>query len=504
MTKTNKAGTNLNKLTILHSNDLHGDFLAKEVDTELLGGISMLSGYVSKVRAETPNVLYVIAGDMLQGSIIDSEFMGLSTIEIMNLLGPDVATVGNHEIDYGLAHLLFLERCAKFPIVNANLYIKNPYTRLFKSHHMVKIDGMRIMFIGVTTEDILMGIKSDVLGSFVDIEDAAREVGTICNAHKRIDVDYTILLTHIGFEEDKRLAELLDPDWGVDLIIGGHTHTILEEPAFVNDIIVVQAGVGTKQIGRLDLVIDTDQNDDVEYDWQLIPIIAEHCPRDEQMEETITRFKSETDEKYERILCSFARELTHPDRYQETELGNLISDILRKNLGLDVMMIGSGSIRKPTIPTVFTLLDLRELFPYDDKVKVITVTGAQLRQMLKYMFRDEMFDSDHTEFYQFSYGMKMVYDRQKKDFTTLELDGEPIQDSKTYTIGLQEYHVTNFNDCFGFPVDDVLANADAKIASTSIQDVLIEDLSADGMRDAQVEGRIVVEGPAGEREPWKE
>jgi len=504
MPQTHEAGSNLKKLTILHSNDLHGDFLAKEVDAELLGGISMLSGYVKKVRAETENVIYVIAGDMLQGSIIDSEFLGLSTIEIMNLLGPDVATVGNHEIDYGLAHLLFLERCAKFPIVNANLYIKNPYTRLFSSHHMMKVGGMRIMFIGVTTEDILMGIKSDVLGSFVDIEDAAREVGAICNAHRRIDVDYTILLTHIGFEEDKRLAELLDSRWGVDLIIGGHTHTILEEPALINDIIVVQAGVGTKQIGRLDLVIDTDQNDDVEYEWQLIPITEEHCPRDETMEQTIAKFKEETDEKYERIVCSFTRELTHPDRYQETELGNLISDILRSKLGIDLMMVGSGSIRKTSIPTILTLLGLRELFPYDDKVRAVTVTGAQLKRMLLYMFRDEMFDSDHTEFYQFSYGIKMVYDRAKKELVTLELDGKPIEDDQTYIVGLQEYHFINFNDCFGFSVDEVVANAEAKIASTSIQDILVEDLSSDGVRDAQVEGRIVVSGPLGEREPYHE
>ncbi len=115
----------LRKIVLLHSNDLHGDFLAEEVDETLLGGISMLSGYVHKVRSEYKNTIYCIAGDMLQGSIIDSEYKGLSTIEIMNLLRPDVASIGNHEVDYGLAHLLFLERCARFPIVCANLFIKN-------------------------------------------------------------------------------------------------------------------------------------------------------------------------------------------------------------------------------------------------------------------------------------------------------------------------------------------------------------------------------------------
>ena len=80
------------KITILHSNDLHGDFLAEQVDEKLVGGVSMLSGYIEKVRAEQPNTIYVIAGDMFRGSVIDSEYKGLSTIEIMNALAPDIVT----------------------------------------------------------------------------------------------------------------------------------------------------------------------------------------------------------------------------------------------------------------------------------------------------------------------------------------------------------------------------------------------------------------------------
>ena len=92
------------KITILHSNDLHGDFLAEQVDEKLVGGVSMLSGYIEKVRAEEPNTIYAIAGDMFRGSVIDSEYKGLSTIEIMNALAPDIVTIGNHEVDYGIAH----------------------------------------------------------------------------------------------------------------------------------------------------------------------------------------------------------------------------------------------------------------------------------------------------------------------------------------------------------------------------------------------------------------
>ena len=85
-------------------------------------------------------------------------------------------------------------------------------------------------------------------------------MGIICNAYKNDDIDLTVLLTHIGFESDKELAAMLKPEWGVDMIIGGHSHTILEQPAQVNNILIAQAGVGTDQIGRFDIVVDDDTN----------------------------------------------------------------------------------------------------------------------------------------------------------------------------------------------------------------------------------------------------
>ena len=165
------------KLTLLHSNDLHGDFLSENIDKKLVGGVSRLSGYVSKVREKEKNVLYAIAGDMFRGSIIDSEFKGISTIEIMNILSPDVVTIGNHETDYGISHLLFLEKCARFPIINANLFIKTNRARLFSPYKIIEIDGMKILFIGIVTEEVLANAKNEgLIGTFVDVEEAAMEV----------------------------------------------------------------------------------------------------------------------------------------------------------------------------------------------------------------------------------------------------------------------------------------------------------------------------------------
>jgi len=480
-------------LTLLHSNDLHGDFLVQEIDKKSVGGLSMLSGYVDKVRAEEENVLYCISGDMVQGSIIDTEFKGISTIDLMNLLGPDVVGLGNHEVDYGLTHLLFLERCAKFPIVNANIFIKHPYTRLFNPYVFLNVGGIKMMFIGIVTEDIFSSIKSDdLISSFIDIEDAAKEVGRICDTFHGVDVDFTVLLTHVGFEEDIKLAELLDPAWGVDLILGGHSHTILEKPVEVNGMLIAQAGVGTEQIGRFDILVDMDTNTYASYKWQLIPITPDNCPVDNVMEEILTSYKMRTDDKFGRILCEFPRRLTHPDRYQETELGDMFADVFDAVFDVDLTFYGSGSIRKPEAGPIITLGDLKELCPFSGKFIRLEATGAQIKQMLRHIFREETFLGDHTEFFQFSDDIRCIWNREKQDFEKLELGRLTVKDDKQYTIALQEYHYKNTESSLGITLDELLKNAPEFILATSEFDILVEYLPCYDMDKCDMNNRLII------------
>ncbi len=484
---------NTKKLTLLHSNDMHGDFLAEHVDENLVGGVSMLSGYVNKVRQEEKNVIYAIAGDMFRGSIIDSEFQGISTIQIMNMLGPDVVTLGNHEVDYGVAHLLFLEKCAEFPIINANLHIKTNNARLFDPCYVMEIDGMKVLFIGILTEVALAQCKTDgLIGTFVTLEDAAEEVGRICNTYNATDIDFTVLLTHIGFEEDKALAALLDPAWGVDVIIGGHSHTFLDEPAVVNGIPVVQAGTGTDQIGRFDIVINTDENCIDSYSWKNIPINAENCPRDPAIEDIIHTYKERTDAKYGQIVTKFVRQLTHPTRIRETELGDLISDVLKDSLGVDVFLLGSGSIRNEQLGPVVTKGDLNECFPYDDAVHMVYVTGAQLKRMVKRMLRDEALGGAHTEFYQLSHGLVVEYEQPTHSFLRFDFEGEPVDDERVFTVGLQHFHYLNMKESFDVSLDELRANHADRVISTSCTQIIEEALSATQHQNASGKGRLIL------------
>ena len=485
---------NIKKLTILHSNDLHGDFLAEEVDEKLIGGVSMLSGYVSRVRSEEKNAIYCIAGDMFRGSVIDSEFRGISTIEIMNMLSPDVVTIGNHEIDYGIAHLLFLEKCAKFPIVNANLHITTNHARLFRSHHVIEMDGMKILFIGILTESVLpMAKKEALVGGFVDIHDAATEVERICNAYNSLDIDCTVLLTHIGFEEDKLLAAELDPSLGVDIIIGGHSHTYLEEPACVNGILIAQAGMGTDQIGRFDLEIDTDTNSVHGFRWRSVPITDEHCARDLALEDILNRYKLEAEQKYSRVVTRLKRRLTHPSWYQETELGGLLADILQESLRLDMMLVGSGSIRVSELGPIVLLSDLTECLPYDDSAIALWVTGAQLKKMILYMLRDEVWEGTHCEFFQLSEGVRVVYNKQDHTLKEFSLHGEPIADERVYKIGLQYFFYLNMLDFFSVSHEEIEANGKPRRVATSCREVLDEYMSCHQNLDHPISGRLEIE-----------
>jgi 5'-nucleotidase len=484
---------NTKQFTILHSNDMHGDFLAEISGQEgdLIGGLALLSGYINKVREEEENVLYVISGDMVQGSLIDSEFKGISTIEIMNYLAPDVVSLGNHEFDYGLPHLLFLEKMANFPIVNANLYIKQYNKRLMQPYLILQKAGFDIMFTGIITEKVMDSIKQDELvGSFVTLEDASREVGKITNDYKNDDIDLTILLTHIGFESDIELAGLLKPEWGVDLIIGGHSHTILEKPHEKNKILITQAGVGTNQIGRFDITVDDDTNSIVDYKWQLIPINDDLAEPDTKLQEYIDSFKEVVDRKYNSIISKLAQKLYHPKREEETTLGNLIADSFADTAQCHVMMVGSGSIRSKELGPVVTLKDLLNCFPYDDVLTRFEITGDKLKKIFSHVMRTENRNSE-GECYQVNNRVHAIYDDNSHALTSLKIDETPVSNKAPYTICLQGFHVSNSDSYLNISKEELLQSGKSRVVSTSAQEVLDEYLRNHQNITRKIEGRLV-------------
>jgi len=278
----------------------------------------------------------------------------------------------------------------------------------------------------------------------------------------------------------------------VDIIIGGHSHTFLEEPVVINDILIVQAGTGTDQIGRFDITVDTDNNRLCDYRWQSIPIDVTHCPKDAALEGIISYYKTQTDAKYQRMITRFKRQLTHPSRYRETELGNLFADIMKDSLRMDMMLLGSGSIRTTELGPIVLLSDLAECFPYNDPIYMCQITGAQLRRMILYMLRDEALEGGHTEFYQLSDGLEIVYDRNTHSFSKFDFHQLPLEDDHMYSVGIQSYHFKNFEAMYSVPIEEIYQNGKPRMVATDSQEILEEYLSEHQNLDRTVSGRLII------------
>ncbi len=222
--------------------------------------------------------------------------------------------------------------------------------------------------------------------------------------------------------------------------------------------------------------MNTDENRMESYKWQLVEINEKNCPKDKEIEDIILRYKNETDSKYNCILTRFADVYTHPERNTETELGRIFSDGFKEMTGVDIMLTGSGSIRSASLGTVVTRQDLLTCFPFGDAIHRITVTGEQLRRMVKHILRDDAWRGI-TEFYQFSKGFRVVYDKTRREILSLTLNGEDIKDDKLYTIGLQDYHFNNMDEFLNVSLEEVRKNAPTRKLATNCTDVIEEYMS---------------------------
>ncbi len=483
---------NTKQFTILHSNDLHGDFKSSYVDAHdhHEGGLSLLSGYINRVKQEKENVLYFISGDIVQGSLLCSEFQAISSIELINYLSPDAVALGNHEFDYGFAHLLFLEKLAYFPIISANLYIKKHNRRIMNSHLIIEKDGFEILVIGILTEEALASIgREPAIAKLVTIKNACDEIGMICNTYKTEDIDLTIVLTHIGLEEDKKLAAQLNPTWGVDMIIGGHSHTIMDKPLLVNNIIIAHAGEGTNQIGRFEITVDDDTNSIVKYYWDLVPINCNTVDNDLDLQNFLEGLQSELDIRLNTLICRFLEPLEHSRHDGESAIGNLFADILMNQSRADIALVGSGSIRANTLGPAVTLGHIKTIYPFDDKLIKVKLSGKQLLAIFN-AYLDPENRSNSGEFYQTSHNIRVQYCLSDKTVSSFTINGQQIEGDANYKVCIEEYHFNNLKNIFNFSAEEI-SLLKPRVAAHSCRDVFIEYLGGLNAISSSIEGRII-------------
>lgn len=471
-------GKKLREIVILHSNDIHGKFTGKKDENgKVRGSLAQVAGYVSKIKKEYPHALYCIAGDAFQGSLIDSDYQGLSTMDILNLIDIDMMSLGNHELDYGISHMIFVSRYAEFPILNANFRVKKNDRTLFKPSESYTCGRLRILFIGLLTQNIVDQTRAEgLVGSFVTVKDSAEEVRNIIE-HERakgMNPDITVLLTHIGFDDDKKLAASLDPSLGVKVIIGGHSHTYLDEPAVVNDILIVQAGMENTHIGELHLFVDPSagsENRIENWEWKMVPVDEEHCPEDKFVKAMINTYMLDIDAKYSAVVTRLKRRLDNFGRGNTTEVGQLFVDAFTNSLDIDIMMMASSSTRCYNMDMTVTLQDLREAYPYDGKIYKVKVTGRQLKRMIKHMLRDEVLDDWKDAFFHTSKDLHIVYTRAARELE-LSFRGKPVKNYQLFTVGLQEFYFINAETVLGISCEELTKRGGLRVAAPDAFEVL--------------------------------
>lgn len=489
---------NIRKITILHSNDIHGQFTGTTDDEgHVKGSLAQLSGYISKAKAENPDTIYCNAGDMFQGSLIDSDFLGLSTMQILNLMDIDVMSLGNHELDYGISHMLFVSRYADFPIVNANFLVSSNQRHLFRPHAVVKLGDLDVLFIGLITQDILDMTRAEgIVGTFVSVEDAEKEIRRAKERAvevKGFDPDLTVLLTHIGYEADLELAKSLPADLGVDIIVGGHSHTYLEEPAVVNDIIIVQAGMENTHLGRLDIDYNQEERKIGNWTWEMIPVDDEHCPTDNFVRAMVNTYVLDIDEKYGAVITRLRRTLDNYGRGNATEVGQLFADAFADSLDVDIFMLAASSLRCYSLDMTVTLQDLREAYPYDGKIVAFKVTGETLYRMIWHMLRPAVLDDWEDVFFHTSRDLHIDYDRDAAGLT-LTFRGVPVELDKMYTIGMQEFYYSSSDIGFGIGPEELIGNGRLKVAAPDAFGLLQDYFRENPNMGGPIDNRFMLHG----------
>lgn len=242
-------------LVILHTNDFHSQIEPFQSGRNAgTGGLLSLSGYLEEMRKEYPDLLYLDAGDYNQGTPYFNLFGGKVEVEGMNSLGLFATTLGNHEFDNGLKDLVSRLKMADYHILCANYDILyRPLRKLVQPYVIVRINGKKIGIIGLTLN--LNGLVSSEVLRFMQYRDPVQTANKLASWLKRKGCDLVICLTHQGFDADIKLAA---QSRNIHLIIGGHSHTFLEEPVTEADldgykVVIVQTGAYGVYAGRVDI-----------------------------------------------------------------------------------------------------------------------------------------------------------------------------------------------------------------------------------------------------------
>ncbi|HVS13843.1 MAG TPA: bifunctional metallophosphatase/5'-nucleotidase [Thermoanaerobaculia bacterium] len=514
-------------LTILHTNDVHARYLPidryggacrDDADPETcFGGVARRATMIGRIRGEEDHVLLLDAGDQFQGTLFYSRFKGMVAAETMNHLRYDAMVVGNHELDDGPQVLARFAAAIRFPLLATNVDasgVPELAAHLAKST-VVEIEGRRIGFVGFVTEEVPQLSSPGPDLRFLPIEETvSAEVARL----EREGVDIVIALSHAGFLRDRRVGESVP---GIDVIVGGHTNTLLSNtapdaegpyPCVVTSprgepVLVVSDFAYGKYLGRLDVVFD---GRGVATGWQGDPILLDvEVAQDPETLALIEPFAQELRAFAAEPVGSAAVLLDGREsscRFGECNLGNLIADALleegRARGGAQVALQNGGGVRSSISAGPITIGQVLEVLPFGNTVSTFGLRGSDLLAVLEHgvgVVEDP--DNDGTGRFLQVAGLRYAFSRSApageriRNVEVLESeqptaegepDWRPLDPERVYRV------VTNNFSRGGGDGFEVLRDRaiDPYDQGRVVADVLVDHLRANDPVNPQLEGRI--------------
>jgi len=416
------------KVTLLQVNDV---YQFAPVDQGKAGGLGRVLTLRKSIQQQNPNTLLLMAGDTISPSVESITYKGAQMIEAWNAIGLDYATYGNHEFDFGPDVLAQRVSESKFGWIAANVIDKRTGQPFGGAQRSVvrEFGGIKIGLFGLVLPETRITSRPGDNVEFRSPCDTAKEV--VSELHSE-GVKVVVALTHLSMREDKEVARCA----GVNLIVGGHEHTLLESHAGIAPIFKMTSDA--RELGRIDLNITPDGELD-SIDWKVIPVDS----TTKEAPEFAAIYR-----KYSSLLAELAKPVgrtsvaldarSKENRTRETNAGNFVADAFRKATAADIGFMNGGSIRADAVigPGTLTQRDLLSMLPFKNKLVKIEVTGATLRAALEHGVSRSAEDAEPGGFPQVS-GVKFSFDATRKPGSRLvdvTVNGLPLDDAKKYTL----------------------------------------------------------------------
>jgi 5'-nucleotidase len=422
------------KVTLLQLNDV---YQFGPVDQGSRGGLARVLTLKKRVKTENPNTLFLLAGDTISPSVESITYKGAQMIESWNAVGLDYATFGNHEFDFGPEVLTERMKESQFAWLAANVIDRRTGKPFGGARPFVirEFDGVKVGIFGLVLQSTKVESRPGPEVEFLDPCQTARQI--VSEIHDK-GAKVAVALTHLTLSEDKRVARCAK----VDVIIGGHEHTLLQSAAGGAPIFKMTSDA--RELGQIDLNIAKESGQVQSIDWKIIPVTK-------QIEEA-PEFAVVTN-KYRRLLPQLARVVgrtrveldarSAEGRNRETNVGNFITDAFRKAMRTDVALINGGSIRADALipPGVLTMRDVLSLLPFSNHLVKLEVTGATLIAALEHGVSRSAEDREPGRFPQVS-GVEFSFDASRPQgsrIVAVKVNGRPLVPTDKYTIATTDF-----------------------------------------------------------------